>query len=87
MQKHDALTPAQRSLRARIAAHALHAKGGTNTKPATAAFLNRFAREVDPDGILSPEERARRAAHARTSYMQSLALKASRARSGRRAQA
>lgn len=75
------LSPAQRTLRARAAAHALHAQGGTSTKAGTSAFLERFEREVDPDGILTPEERARRAAHARKSYMAALALKASRARS------
>lgn len=74
------LTPAQRTLRARIAAHALHAQGGTSTKAATAAFLSRFDREVDPDGVLPPDERARRAAHARRAYMGGLSLRASRAR-------
>ena len=74
------LTPEQRSLRARAAAHALHAQGGTNTGPATAASLARFERQVDPDGVLDPVERVRRAAHARKSYMTALALKASRAR-------
>jgi hypothetical protein len=76
----NSLTPAQRSLRARIAAHALHAQGGTNTAAATTTFLSRFHRQVDPDGILPPDERARRADHARRAYMSSLALKASRAK-------
>jgi len=79
--KHDALTPAQRSLRARAAAFALHAQGGTTTRAATAAFLSRFERQVDPDGILAPEERSRRAGLARKAYMSSLALKSSRTRS------
>jgi len=74
------LTPGQRTIRARAAAYALHAQGGTNTRAATAAFLDRFSREVDPDNLLSPEERARRAAWARKSYMSALALRASRAR-------
>lgn len=74
------LTPAERSLRSRIAAHTLHAKGGTNTTAARAAFLDRFDREVDPDGILEPAERARRAAHARSAYFSRLALKSSQAR-------
>ncbi len=77
------LSPAQRSLRARAAAHALHALGGTSTRAGTTAFLERFDRQVDPDGLLSPDERARRAAHARKAYMTGLALKASRARSRR----
>jgi hypothetical protein len=74
------LTPSQRSLRARAAAHALHAQGRTSTKAGTAAFLARFEHQVDPDGVLTPVERARRAEHARKSYMASLALKASRVR-------
>lgn len=79
------LTPAQRSMRARIGAHALHAKGGTTTQAATAAFLERFARQVDPDGILPPAERARRAVHARKAHMHRLAMIASRKRQLRRA--
>lgn len=75
------LTPSQRTLRARAAAFALHAKGGTSTKAGTAAFLARFEREVDPTGILTPVERARRAEFARKAYFSRLALKASRARS------
>lgn len=76
-----ALTPTQRTLRARAAAYALHAMGGTSTRAGTAAFLARFEREVDPDRVLSAAERARRAEFARKSYFTALALKASRARS------
>ncbi len=75
------LTKEQRVLRARAAAYALHAQGKTSTKAGTAAFLARFEREVDPDSSLPPEERAKRAEQARKSYMASLGLKASRARS------
>ena len=74
------LSAEQRSLRARIGAYALHAKGGTSTQAATAAFLSRFEREVDPDGLLSPEERRRRATFARKAHMTALALKSSRGR-------
>lgn len=77
------LTEQQRTLRARIAAHAMHAQGKTNTAPGTRAFLGRFERQVDPDGVLTPEERARRAHHARTAYMLALSLKASKARLAR----
>lgn len=73
-------TPAERSLRARLAAHSLHAQGGTNTEPARKAFLERFEREVDPDNKLSPKERARRAEHAKKAYFTRLALKSSQAR-------
>ena len=61
-------TPERRSLNARYAAHALHAQvadESAHTAPARAAFMGRFEREVDPDGVLSPEDRERRARHAR----------------------
>jgi hypothetical protein len=41
-----------RVLRARLAAHSMHAQGKTNTAPARKAFLNRFEFEVDPDKAL-----------------------------------
>jgi hypothetical protein len=78
------LTPAQRTLRSRIAANTLHAQGRTNTRPATAAFLRRFELEVDPAGTLSPEDRARRAEHALAAHMQRLSLAASKARAKKR---
>ena len=74
------LTPTQRTLRARAAAYALHAQGGTSTKAGTTAFLARFEKQVDPDCVLRPEERARRATFARKGYMAGLSLKASRAK-------
>jgi hypothetical protein len=83
--KSTSLTPSQRSLRARVAAHALHAQGKTSTAAATAAQLARYEREVDPDGELSPEERTRRAGHAMRANMALLAFKASRARTKRSA--
>jgi hypothetical protein len=78
------LTPEQRVLRARMGAARLHAKGKTNTAPARAKFNERFEREVDPDGVLSPAERIRRAEHARRAYFTGLALKSSIARSRRK---
>lgn len=65
----------------------MHAQGKTNTKPARQAFLSRFEREVDPGGILPPDERAKRAEHARQVYMRHLAYRSSRARSRRREEA
>jgi hypothetical protein len=76
----SSLTPSQRALRARMAAHAMHAQGKTNTTAARGAFLNRFEREVDPDGVLSATERAKRADHARKAYMTRLAYQSARAR-------
>lgn len=76
------LTPEERALRARIAAHALHSK--CNSKDLTAkareTFLARFEAEVDPEGILSPGERKRRAEHARKAYFARLALKSAKSR-------
>ena len=74
------LTKDQRVLRARAAAHHLHAQGRTNTAPGTRAFLDRFEREVDPDGTLDPAERAKRAGHARKAWMTALAFKSSKKR-------
>ena len=55
---------AERSLRARLAAYALHAQRDPRETTANgrAAFLARFDREVDPEGLLEPDERRRRAA-------------------------
>lgn len=76
------LSLSDRILRARVGAHALHSQYDSRelTSAARVAFLSRFEREVDPLGQLSPEERARRAEHARKSYMLSLALKSAQAR-------
>lgn len=54
------------------------------TAPARRAFEARFEREVDPDGALLPEERARRAAAARRAYFKRLAVKSADARTRRR---
>jgi hypothetical protein len=37
--------------------------------------MDRFERQVDPDGLLDPRERAVRAQHARRAYMSKLAAK------------
>lgn len=59
-------------MRARIAAEiswARTADRSARTRPARQAFLKRFEREVDPDGKLSPDDRARRAEYALRAYM------------------
>jgi hypothetical protein len=50
---------AERSLRARLAAYALHAQRDSRETTANgrAAFLARFDCEVDPEGRLEPDER------------------------------
>lgn len=77
------LTPSERTLRARSAALAMHAKGGTNTVAARAAADRRFLDEVDPDRTLPEEERNRRAALARRRYYVDLAYRSARARRAR----
>ncbi len=50
------------------------------TRPAREAFLRRFDREVDPDGVLPPAERRRRAEHALRAHMLRLAKRSATAR-------
>lgn len=77
------MTPAERALRGRIGAHiswANTADPSARTKPGRDAFLARFEREVDPEGVMDPAERTRRATHKRRAYMQDLALKSAKKR-------
>lgn len=77
------MTPEERILRARMAAHASWAKTDNRTdrtSNARKAFLDRFEKQVDPDGKLDPASRALRAESARKSYYSNLALKSSIAR-------
>ena len=76
------MTAKERSMRARVAAYSLHAQSDSRELTASArkAFLDRFERAVDPKGVLSPAERARRAGAARKAYFTNLALKSARAR-------
>jgi hypothetical protein len=71
-----------RSALGRLGAHCLHARYDSRelTASARSAFLRRFEDEVDPQRALSPEERTRRAGHARSAYFQRLALASGRAR-------
>jgi hypothetical protein len=83
LAKRARATPVQRSLQARIAANTRWAHEPDRTaatRPARAAAVSRFEREVDPDGVLPPAERARRADSAQRAHMQRLALRSSRAR-------
>lgn len=82
----DALTPSERTLRARLAAHASHAQHDSKerTRAARDKFDERFIDEVDPDRTLPEVERMRRAAHARKAYFIALALKSAKARRARR---
>lgn len=81
-----ALTPEQRRIRAQIAVNTRLATEDpvVMTAPARRAFLDRFEREVDPEGVLDPAERARRAGAARKAYFARLALASSKARAARK---
>ena len=76
------LSPEQRSSRARMGGYAVHARYDSRklTKPARAAALARFERQVDPDGSLPPEELLRRAEAAKKAYFTGLGLKSGKAR-------
>lgn len=77
------LSPSERTLRARLAAHESWARTEdrvARTAPGNRALLDRFEREVDPEGRLDPVERAKRARNAKTAYFTRLALKSAQAR-------
>jgi hypothetical protein len=65
------LTPNERTLRARAAAFALHAKvdGRAITANARAAMRDKLLDQVDPERVLPPKERARRLLAAQRSHM------------------
>lgn len=72
----------------RIGAHVSWANTAdrtARTAPAVRAAMARFEKQVDPDGVLPPEERAKRAASARKAYFTRLALKSHAARRKTRA--
>src|SRR5437764_13800276 len=76
-------TAQQRSLQSRLAAYRAWertADASARTAPARRAAMARFERQVDPQGVLSAEERARRATAAMRAYFTALALRSSRAR-------
>lgn len=77
------LSPSERSLRGSIAVNtswANTADRSARTEPGRRSFLERFEREVDPDGTLDPADRAKRAEHARRAYFQRLAFQSAKAR-------
>src|SRR4051812_1006200 len=75
----------ERRLIARAAAHqswATTPNRTARTSSARTAFLAKFEDQVDPDRLLSPEERAKRAANARKAYFANLARKSAVVRRG-----
>ena len=75
------------SLRGRIGAYKLHATHDSRetTARARAAFLEKFVDEVDPDRVLTEEERFRRATFARKAYFARLARQSALKRAQRKA--
>jgi hypothetical protein len=83
---HEASSLAERSLRARVAAYAMHARHDARqvTAKARSASEARFERQVDPHGVLDPQERRRRAEQARNAHMARMSLAAIKARRAKR---
>lgn len=74
-------------MRARVAAYvswANTADPASRTAAARKAALDRFERQVDPDGTMSAAERTRRAEAARKAYFLGLARKSALARRRRK---
>jgi hypothetical protein len=73
----------ERSLRGRIGAYTRWANTEDRymaTRPAREGFYAKFEREVDPEGKLTPQERAERVEWAMKAHMQRMALKSAKAR-------
>jgi hypothetical protein len=79
--------PEVRSKSARIAANSRWARECFRQEalaPARRGLYRRFEREVDPDGVLSPEERAKRVDTAMSTYFTQMALRSAQTRRARR---
>jgi hypothetical protein len=81
------LTPEQRNLRARVAAHSRWSKPDARQRQAeaiSAARLRHHEQLVDPDGTLDPAERRKLAENSLRAEMARLALRSSKARAARK---
>jgi hypothetical protein len=65
----------KRVMTGRMGALSVHARGRTNTAPATAARWAKYEKAVDPDGTLDPATRRKRAEYARRLDMTRIALR------------
>ncbi len=76
------MTPSERSLRGRIGGLALAAQRNPleYTAAARKAFLAKFEKDVDPQGLLPEDERQRRADAARKAHFARLGLKSAQVR-------
>lgn len=81
------MTPEQRSKAGRQAMYTrLATEDRTQmTAAARAAAMDRFEKQVDPDGVLDPVERAKRAEYAKKAWFTQLSRKAVAARARKRA--
>ncbi|HEX2421887.1 MAG TPA: hypothetical protein VHN56_01870 [Actinomycetota bacterium] len=80
-------SPQERSIISTLGAHSLHANPKyddrqltKNARAASPGADGYWEKQVDPDGLLDPAERARRAGHAKKPHFLSLALKSAQAR-------
>lgn len=80
------MTPEQRSRAGRAGIYSRLARENRTemTASARAAAADRFERQVDPDGVLDPVERAKRAEYAKKAYFLDLSRKGVEARRRRR---
>lgn len=71
-----------RSTLGRIGAYTMHATHDTKvvSAPGRAAAEARFEKQVDPEGVLEPAERARRAEMARKAHFSRMGLASAQAR-------
>ncbi len=80
-----ALTPAERSLRSSIAAETRWAHTSTAERQRAAqrgqdGLIARLKAEIDPDGVLEPDELAMRVENLRRAHMKRLAFASAKAR-------
>ncbi len=80
-----ALTPAERSIRGGIAAYTRWAHTSKPERQRAAqrgqdGLTARFEAEIDPDGVLEPDELAMRVENLRRAHMKRLALASAKAR-------
>ena len=83
MARQSRETPAERALRSRAASHVRWSRERDRTlatEPARKGLQARFEKQVDPDGLLDPIERAKRAESARKAYYADLTRKSIAAR-------
>lgn len=77
------MTPEERTARAKLGAHISWANTTdptARTEAGRRAAGMRFEKQADPDGVLTPQERARRAGHLRAAFYARMQLASATAR-------